>query len=82
MGLGGISIWQLLIVLVIIVLLFGTSKLRNMGGDLGSALKNFRDAMRSSDEESEKPAEPGKLPPGTSEKPAQGEPVSRERDRV
>jgi sec-independent protein translocase protein TatA len=46
MGFGGISIWQLLIILLIVVLLFGTKKLRNMGGDLGSALKNFRSAMR------------------------------------
>ena len=38
MGLGGISIWQLLIVLAIIVLLFGTKKLRGMGGDLGGAV--------------------------------------------
>jgi len=38
MGVGGISIWQLLIVLVIVLLLFGTKKLRNMGGDLGGAL--------------------------------------------
>lgn len=64
MGLGGISIWQLLIVLVIIVLLFGTSKLRNLGGDIGAALKNFRDSMRSSEDEGEKPGEPGRLPPG------------------
>lgn len=64
MGMGGISIWQLLIVLVIIVLLFGTSKLRNLGGDIGTALKNFRDSMRSSEDEGEKPGEPGRLPPG------------------
>ncbi|WP_432455185.1 MULTISPECIES: Sec-independent protein translocase subunit TatA [unclassified Agarivorans] len=43
---GGISIWQLLIVAVIVVLLFGTKKLRNMGGDLGSAVKGFKNAMR------------------------------------
>lgn len=42
---GGISIWQLLIVAVIVVLLFGTKKLRNMGGDLGSAVKGFKKAM-------------------------------------
>ena len=46
MGLGGISIWQLLIILVIVILLFGTKKLRNMGGDLGSAVKNFKGAMK------------------------------------
>jgi sec-independent protein translocase protein TatA len=47
---GGIGIWQLLIVAVIVVLLFGTKKLRNMGGDLGSAIKGFKSAI--SDEKS------------------------------
>ncbi len=42
----GIGIWELLIILVIVALLFGTSKLRNIGGDLGSAIKNFRGAMK------------------------------------
>jgi sec-independent protein translocase protein TatA len=46
----GISIWQLLIVLVIVVVLFGTKKLRNMGGDLGAAIKNFRQSMREGEE--------------------------------
>jgi len=41
----GISPWQLLIVLVIVLLLFGTKKLRGAGGDLGSAIKNFKRAM-------------------------------------
>lgn len=45
----GISIWQLLIVLVIVLLLFGTKRLRNLGGDLGGAIKGFKKAM--SDEE-------------------------------
>lgn len=45
MGLGGISIWQLLIVLVIVLLLFGTKKLKNIGADLGGAVKGFRSAM-------------------------------------
>ncbi len=48
----GISIWQLLIVLVIIVLLFGTKRLRSMGSDLGSAVKGFKKSV--SDEEAEK----------------------------
>lgn len=43
--LGGISIWQLAIVATIVVLLFGTKKLRNVGGDLGSAIKGFKRAM-------------------------------------
>ena len=42
MGFGGISIWQLVIILAIIVLLFGTKKLRGIGGDLGSAVKGFK----------------------------------------
>ena len=45
-GPGGISIWQLLIILVIVVLLFGTKKLRGMGGDLGSAIKSFRKSVK------------------------------------
>jgi sec-independent protein translocase protein TatA len=54
MGLGGISIWQLLIVLVIVVLLFGTKKLRSLGGDLGSAIKNFKQSMNEGEKEAEK----------------------------
>lgn len=45
MGLGGISIWQLLIVLVIVIMLFGTKRLRTLGSDLGSAVKGFRKSM-------------------------------------
>lgn len=46
MGLGGISIWELVLVLGIVVMIFGTKRLRNMGGDLGSAIKGFRSAMK------------------------------------
>ena len=42
----GISIWQLLIVLGIVILLFGTKKLRNLGGDIGSAVKGFKSAVK------------------------------------
>lgn len=49
MGLGGISIWQLLIVLAILVLLFGTTRLRSLGGDLGTAIKGFKDSMKDDD---------------------------------
>lgn len=47
----GISIWQLLIVLLIAVVLFGTKKLRDVGSDLGAAIKNFRSSMREGEEE-------------------------------
>ncbi|WP_372834264.1 twin-arginine translocase TatA/TatE family subunit [Pontibacterium sp.] len=56
MGIGGISIWQLLIVALIIVLLFGTKKLRGMGGDLGSAIKGFKKAVTEDEEKKEEPA--------------------------
>lgn len=49
---GGISIWQLLIIAVIVILLFGTKKLRGIGGDLGGAIKGFKKAMN--DDESDK----------------------------
>ena len=42
---GSFSIWHWLIVLLIVLLVFGTKKLRNIGGDLGGAVKNFKDAM-------------------------------------
>ena len=51
---GSFSIWHWLIVLAIIVLIFGTKKLRNLGGDLGSAVKGFKDGMKS---ETDKPAD-------------------------
>lgn len=51
---GSFSIWHWLIVLVIVLLVFGTKKLRNMGGDLGGAVKNFKEAMS---EEKNKPSE-------------------------
>lgn len=50
MGLGGISIWQLVIVLAIVLLLFGSKKLRNIGGDLGSAVKGFKKAVNDGDD--------------------------------
>jgi sec-independent protein translocase protein TatA len=45
MGLGGISLWQLLIVLVIVVLIFGTKRLKSIGSDLGGAVKGFKKAI-------------------------------------
>ena len=45
MGIGGIGIWQLLIILVIVLLLFGTKKLKNIGGDLGGAIRSFKKAV-------------------------------------
>jgi sec-independent protein translocase protein TatA len=52
MGLGGISIWQLAIVLVIVVLIFGTKRLKSIGSDLGSAIKGFKRAVDTDDKAS------------------------------
>jgi sec-independent protein translocase protein TatA len=46
MGFGGISIWSLLLILAIIILIFGTKKLRNVGSDLGGAIKSFKKAVK------------------------------------
>lgn len=65
MGFGGISVWQLLIVLVIVILLFGTKKLRSLGGDLGSAIRSFKSSVREG--EDEKKDEAGNLQHDNSE---------------
>lgn len=68
----GISIWQLLIILLIVLLLFGAKRLRNIGSDLGSAVKGFKNAMK--EEESNKIERPeGKI--------IEGE-VTKEKDKV
>ena len=58
---GGISIWQILIILAIVLLLFGTKRLRNIGGDLGTAIKGFKHSMNESSQpetsETDKPAD-------------------------
>jgi len=64
---GSFSIWHWLIVLVIVMLIFGTKKLRNMGTDLGGAVRGFKDGMR---EGGEKPADAG---PQVSGKTIEGE---------
>lgn len=66
---GTLSIWHWLIVLAVVVLIFGTKKLRTLGGDLGSAIKNFKGALREGEAETPpkpedvKPADDGKNKP-------------------
>jgi len=55
MGIGGISLWQILIILTVILILFGGKKLRNMGSDLGESLKGFKKAIK--DDSSEEPVQ-------------------------
>ncbi|NRQ43735.1 Sec-independent protein translocase subunit TatA [Rheinheimera sp. YQF-2] len=58
---GNISIWQLLIVLAIIVLLFGTKKLRGIGSDLGSAIKGFRNSVKDDADDKDSDETPAQL---------------------
>jgi sec-independent protein translocase protein TatA len=57
---GSFSIWHWLIVLLIVVLVFGTKKLRNIGQDLGGAVKGFKDGIKEGTTEANKTAEPPK----------------------
>lgn len=62
---GSFSIWHWLVVLAVVVLLFGTKKLRNVGSDLGAAIRSFRKGMQEGDEG--EGSAPGKLGKGQSE---------------
>jgi len=58
MGLGGISVTQLLIILGIVILVFGTKKLKNIGSDLGGALKGFKNAMGEENDKKSEDSQP------------------------
>jgi len=60
---GSISIWHWLIVLVVVILVFGTKKLRNLGTDLGSAVKGFKEGMKSEEDKSAQAK--AEIPPST-----------------
>jgi sec-independent protein translocase protein TatA len=55
---GSFSIWHWLIVLLVVVLIFGTKKLKNIGADLGGAVKGFKDGMKSGSEAADQPVPP------------------------
>ena len=55
---GSLSIWHWLVVLLIVVMVFGTKKLKNLGSDLGGAVKGFKDGMKEGSTAEEKPAAP------------------------
>lgn len=63
---GSMSIWHWVIVLVVVVLVFGTKKLGNMGGDIGKAVKGFKDGVKGADED--KPAAPPAPPAQVADK--------------
>jgi sec-independent protein translocase protein TatA len=66
---GSFSIWHWLIVLVIVLLVFGTKKLRGLGSDLGGAVKGFKEGIKEAT--SEDPAAPGSTPPQQQQAPQQ-----------
>ena len=80
--LSGIGIWQLLIVLVIIILLFGTKKLRNIGSDLGGAVKGFKSAMNKPEDGKDDPEklenEESTTLEGTAEKKTEAQPTKKD----
>jgi len=75
MGFGGISLWQLLIILVIVLMIFGTKKLRNMGGDLGTAIKGFKKSVKEepADSVKEEPADSNVIESVSTEAPENSE---------
>jgi len=60
---GSFSIWHWLIVLLVVILIFGTKKLANIGKDVGSAVKGFKDGMKSEDDKT--PQVKAEIPPST-----------------
>lgn len=71
---GSFSIWHWLIVLLVVVLIFGTKKLKNMGSDLGGAVKGFKEGMRTDEEQSKQLGEGGQT--------IEGEVKNKTRDSV
>lgn len=65
MGFGGISIWQLLIVLAIVILIFGTKRLKGLGGDVGGAIKSFKKAVNEDEDKAENKTEEDKTDSST-----------------
>ena len=76
---GGIGIWQLVIILLIVVLVFGAKKLRNIGGDVGSAIKNFKQAVKEGEDGGEEEA---KRVEAKSEKIIDGEVTSKNNQKA
>ena len=82
MGLTGISIWQLLILLAIVIVLFGTKRLKTLGSDLGSMIKGFKSSMNNDDPpkpDEQKAQEPP--PPIAAQQAATAQPVTEKADQ-
>ena len=75
----GISIWQLLIILAIVLVLFGAKRLKNVGSDLGGAIKGFRQSMRDGEGEAKTD---GKLDDKNKDQVIEGESTRHDNDKV
>ncbi|MDQ5909694.1 MAG: sec-independent protein translocase protein TatA [Pseudomonadota bacterium] len=78
------SIWELALILVIVLVLFGGSRLRNLGSDLGSAIRGFRDSMKEGSKPETAGEDPKKLEQATTQEQTAGvhDPLAKERDKV
>ncbi len=77
---GGISVWQLLIILAIVLVLFGAKRLKTLGSDLGGAVKGFKSAVREGSED--EAAQAGKLKDQQEGRVIDGEVTKKEQDKV
>jgi len=77
----GISIWQLVIILAIVLVLFGAKRLKNLGGDLGSAVKGFKNAMSESDSEEAKKLADKPVEKSTAEQSVAAEPEKKDQPK-
>lgn len=80
MGMG--SIWHWLVILVIILLLFGTKRLRGLGSDLGSAIKGFRETVRDDEDKEPNQSKPTKLEHAETDRVIDGEVANRDKTKV
>jgi len=83
MGFGGIGPGSLILILIIVILLFGTKRLRSMGSDLGSALRNFKKSVKEGQEgqEEDETAEQGKID-NSQKSVIEGEATKKEKDNA
>jgi len=82
MGFGGIGPGSLILILIIVILLFGTKRLRSMGSDLGSALKNFKKSVKDGQSDEEEGAEHDKIDTQAQKTVIEGEVSKKEKDKA
>ncbi len=78
----GISVWQLLILLAVVILIFGTKKLKNIGGDLGGAIKGFKSAVKESGAGDDSAAKQSKVVHDSAEETTAGSESVKKEDKV